>query len=215
MSVLSHPFRPVVVALALTAAVAAGAGGCAKNPTVATLPAPSPSASPSPSPSPSPNASPTITPLVFVSLAYASAAPTTDPVYGQVDGYARISAQPVGSATPGPSQVVSVPAGQPIQFYNFDAVAHTASLLGPASGNNWPSTFTNVNGASAASPNGTPITSPQFSTGALAGRPAAADPSASRVYNTGSPGMYYFGDYFFYIPPRAGQPSMRTVFIVI
>jgi len=149
-----------------------------------------------------------VAPLVFIALVYASAAPTTDPTYGQVDGFSQIGAVPTASSTPGPSQVITVPAGQPVQFYNFDKAPHTASLLGMANGANWPTTFTNANGASAASPDGTAITMSQFSTGPLGASSGVAVPS--RVYNTGTPGMYYFGDFFNYL----STPPMRTVIIV-
>lgn len=208
--------RVAVLAMLTAAAVAAvGTGGCSN---AATGGAPSASPSPAASPSPGPSPSPTPTPLLFVSLTYVnpSPAPTNDPTYGQVDGFGQLVAVPSPSDTPGLSKVLTIPANKTIQFYNFDTLSpHTASLLCPcpASGMNWPSVFNNTNGASQFSPPGSSISDPQFSTGFLP--PASGGvPGTSLVYKTGAPGMYYFGDYYNYVPGAPGLPSMRTVIIV-
>ncbi|MBC5826003.1 MAG: hypothetical protein GIW99_08445 [Candidatus Eremiobacteraeota bacterium] len=209
MLIASRRLRSFIATAGAAAAVAAiASGGCSNSATPTNAPRPSPSPTATVTPTTGPTASPTIAPLVFIGLAYASAAPTIDPTYGQVDGFSGLAAAPTASSKPGPSQILNVPSGQPVQFYNFDRLAHTASLLAAANGANWPATFSNANGASAASPDGTAITMPQFSTGTIAA--SSGVPTASRVYNTGAPGMYYFGDFYFY----QATPPMRTVIIV-
>jgi plastocyanin len=217
MSLSSPALRVAVLAAALFGAAAVvGTGGCTSNgATPVASPSPVPTPSPIPSGSPIPSPSPTPTPFYAVSLSYASAAPTTDPSYGPIDGYGLLNAapQPSASITPAPSQVINVNAGHTITFFNFDGAPHTASLLGPANGQNWPPTFNNANGASASSPAGTAITASQFSTGNLAAG-SVAEPTASFQYTTGVPGMYYFGDYYDYLPVNPAAPHMRTVIIV-
>lgn len=213
---VSPALRVAILAASIAiAATIVGTGGCAStNTTVAPLVSPTPAASVSPSAS----ASPVASPQVLVSLTYLrpSPTPTTDPTFGQVDGYGVLAAQPSATSTPAPSQVITVVVGQTIQFLNFDAASlHTASLLGPANGTNWPATFTNANGASAASPAGANITDSQFSTGALAADTGGNGPGRSFIYGTGVPGMYYFGDFYDYVPQSPALPSMRTVIIVM
>ena len=217
MSLRAPVLRVAALAAALFAAAAViGTGGCTSN-SATPMPSPSPGGTPSPIPSvsPIPSPSPTPTPFYAVSLNYAGVQPTTDPSYGPVDGYGLLGAAPHPSAsvTPAPSQIINVNAGHTIAFYNFDAAPHTASLLGTANGQNWPSTFTNQNGASVPSPDGTAITVFNFSTGSLS--PGnVANPSSSFMYTTGAPGMYYFGDYYDYLPVNPSAPHMRTVIIV-
>jgi hypothetical protein len=179
-------------------------------------PSATPTGSPKPSPSPSPSPTPTPTPVNFVVMSYASIPPTTDPTYGEIDGYGQVAAAPTPSPLPTVvSQVVTVHCNQTIAFYNVDrAGAHTASLLGVASGMAWPPTFNNVNGASTSSPLLTAITTSEFSTGTLFAYPSTA--ATSKVYSTGSvAGSFYFGDYFDYLPIPKKNPPMRTVITVL
>jgi hypothetical protein len=209
-----------LTAFAALAVAVVGTGGCGHNSSAV----PPPGASPSPvaSGSPTPTPSPTPTANEFVSMDYANATPTIDPVYGEVDGYALISPpptpvasptptpspapSPTATETPGPSGIVSVPCNTNVQFLNFDTVSeHTASLLG----NSFPTLFNNLNGTTS-SPVLAALSSNQFSTGAV---PISADNVAGRssVYATGAvPGAYYFGDWFDY----QSTPSMRTVILV-
>ena len=224
MSLVSPAARLAALAAAtVAAAVIVGAQGCSKGSVIA---APSPHTTPSPSPSPtasgSPTPTPSPTPLYFVALSYASAAPTTDPIYGQVDGMSLIPGpvvSPTASAnpysTPGPSSIIAVNAAQKIRFYNYDANPHTASNNGvvPFAGATWAPTFNNVNGAATASAPGTNITdSLTFSTGNLVGGSLIA-PTASADYVTGAPGMYFMADFYTYnaVPPAV---PLRTIFIV-
>lgn len=201
------------ICLMLLALVAAG--GCSNKssttPTVTLSPTPGPSVSPPPSPSPTP------TPLNFVGMSYASIPPTTDPLYGQIDGYTQLAGMPTTSPLPVVvSGKVTVHCNSTIQFYNLDrTLPHTASLLGPASGANWPATFNNVNGATVASPVLTAITATQFSTGTLAAFGSGL-PSSSKTYGTGSvAGSFYFGDFYDYKPVLPASPQMRTVITVL
>lgn len=224
MSVFSPAARLTALAMAtVAAAVVVGAQGCSKG---SAIPPPGSHATPSPSPSPTPSGSPTPTPsptpLYFVAIAYATASPTIDPLYGQVDGMSLIPGpvvSPTASAnpysTPGPSSVIAVNAAQKIRFYNYDANPHTASNNGtlPAPGATWAPTFNNVNGASTASAPGTNITDNlNFSTGTLAAGSVTL-PTASADYFTGSPGMYFIADFYTYnaVPPAV---PLRTIFIV-
>jgi plastocyanin len=197
------------VLVALITAVAAANGGCSSsssNPGVTPTPTVTPTAT-----STATGATPTPPPQNFVSMAYAAATPTTDPTFGEVDGYGLMAAAPTASpaSTPAPSQVITVTHGQTIAFVNFDGGAHTASLLIPMSGQ-FPSTFNNVNGASQSSPELTAITSSQFSTGNVAGG-SNGHPTFSRMYTTGAvTGMFFFGDFYRY----QSTPAMRTVIIV-
>lgn len=195
-------------------------GGCNSS---SSMPQPghTPSPTPIPSMSPGPSPSPLPTANVFVVMDYPSIPPTTDPTFGEVQGYAQVPFAP-GSAAPSTtplplptisSQVITVHCNQNIQFFNIDATSpHTASLLnGPVTGSSWPPTFNNVNGAGTASPQLTPITYPQFSTGLLSSG-NSVHPSASLVYSTGNtPGSFQFGDYYQYL----GNPQMRTVITVV
>jgi hypothetical protein len=198
-------------------------GGCSSSSTnviVTHSPTPTPTSSgPSPSPtptlSPSPSPSPSPTAVNYVVMAYSSIAPTIDPTYGEIDGYGSATARP--TTTPVPvvvSQVITVHCNQTIAFYNIDRLLpHTASLLAGPTPPPWP-TFNNVNGTSA-SPQYTagqltPITYPQFSTGALGTFGSAG--WQSLVYSTGSAaGVFFFGDYYFY----ARTPGMRTAINIL
>jgi hypothetical protein len=147
---------------------------------------------------------------------YASVPPTNDPVFGEVEGYAQTAGTPAPSPLPTvSSQLVTVHCNQTIKFYNVDRVgSHTASLLGQASGMNWPVNFNNVNGATVASPLLTPITTPEFSTGTIL--PFSGTFGVSQVYTTGSTaGSFYFGDFYEYKPALPGFPQMRTVITVL
>ena len=224
MSLVSPAARLAALAAAtVAAAVIVGAQGCSKS---TSIPLPrvssSPTVSPSPTASGSPTPTPSPTPLYFVSIAYAIATPTTDPIYGQVDGMAVIPGpvvSPTASAnpysTPGPSSIIAVNAAQKIRFYNYDASPHTASNNGalPFPGATWAPTFNNVNGAQTASAPGTNISDNlTFSTGTLAAGSLTL-PTASADYFTGAPGMYFMADAYTYnaVPPAA---PLRTIFIV-
>ncbi|HXW76207.1 MAG TPA: hypothetical protein VEJ20_02235 [Candidatus Eremiobacteraceae bacterium] len=221
---MSEPTRSIrLVAsavLALGVAAVVGTGGCSHSstmPGVVASPTPTPSGSPTPTPSPTPTAN------VFVSMHYAGASPTTDPVYGEVDGYALISPpptpvssptptpspapSPTATQTPGPSGIVDVACNENIQFLNFDTTSlHTASLL---SSTGFPPLYNNENGLTS-SPLLTSISSDQFSSGAVA-ESTATIAGRSLVYTTGSvPGAYYFGDWYDYNE----NPSMRTVIVI-
>ena len=214
--------RLIALACAAIAAVFIVGGGCTTRATAPIVPPSSPTPSPSHSPGASP--SPVPSPQFFVILAYASAKPTIDPTFGEVDGFSlatptpkptpRPSSSPTSSPTPnptltpGPPQVINLTGGEFVRFFNLDhALLHTASLLSPVTGPTptWPPTFTNSNGASVSSPQLTPITTPEFSTGTL-----IPGGTASFVYGTGVPGMYYFGDFYNYL----SVPPMRTVIVV-
>jgi hypothetical protein len=148
-------------------------------------------------------------------MAYSSVKPTIDPTYGEINGYGQASAAP--TTTPLPtvvSQIVTVHCNQTIAFYNLDrSLPHTASLLAGPTPPPWPP-FNNVNGI-AASPQYTagqltPITYPQFSTGALG--IFGSGSSTSFVYSTGSSaGIFFFGDVFNY----ASNPPMRTAINIL
>ena len=191
-------------------------GGCSSSST------PSPGSSPTPiasvgTPSPTPTQSPTPTPVNFVILSYPSVAPTNDPTYGQIDGIGQATAAPTSTPQPVVSQVVTVHCNQTIQFFNLDRTSnHTASLLGAASGSNWP-LFNNVNGATTATPQFTgsqltPITYPQFSTGTMLSFGSGF--ANSFVYSTGpSAGAFYYEDYYEY--SVGANPLMRTVINIL
>jgi hypothetical protein len=192
------------------------ATGCSSSSTAigTASPTPIPSGSPTPTPSPTPTAN------YFVGLDYPSVPPTTDPTYGEIQGYAPLAAYPLASSSPSPSpiptissQLVTVHCNHNIQFFNLDRLGdHTASSLGPANGMNWPTSFNNPNGT-VASPLLTPISYAGFSSGNLTTYLASG--WYSLVYSTGnSAGSYYFGDYFDY-NPLPGNPSMRTVINVL
>jgi hypothetical protein len=110
----------------------------------------------------------------------------------------------VGNA-PNGSGVVNLTANTNVQFDNIEsgvgALAHTASFLGAYTGS-YPATFTNTNGTTA-SPAGTVISTPNFSAGNI--NPG----TASRIYNSGGPGMYVFGCFYHFV-----SNGMRTVIIV-
>ena len=225
MSVFSPAARLAALAMATVAAVVVvGAQGCSKS---SAIPGPRGSASPgvTPSPSPLPSGSPTPTPsptpLYFVAIAYAIATPTTDPIYGPVDGMSLVPGpvvNPTASAnpysTPGPSSVIAVNAAQKIRFYNYDANAHTASNNGvvPFPGATWAPTFNNVNGTTA-SAQGSIISDTTFSTGSLPGGSLTA-PAPSLDYFTGAPGMYFMADFYTYNPIPPNTTPLRTIFIV-
>lgn len=216
----ARPRLEVVILCSIAVAIFAmvGIGGCSSSSTPGPSNSPHPSPTPTVSVSPTPSPSPTPTPVNFVILAYASIAPTNDPTYGKITGYAQASAAP--SPTPLPSVVsstVTVHCNQTIEFYNLDrtlTTGHTASLMGTASGMNWPPYFNNVNGVTA-SPLLTAITGNSFSTGILAPFGSGFF-SNSLVYSTGpTAGSFYFGDYYDYLPVIPGNPQMRTVITVV
>ena len=217
----------VLSAGAIVAAAFVGTGGCShssavSNPGHTVSPTPIPSGSPTASPSPTPTAN------VFVSMAYASASPTIDPTYGEVDGYALIappptptptpsgspapSPSPTPTETPGPSGIINVPCNTNIQFLNFDKTQFlTASVLPPDTGaGGFPTHFDNVNGPNP-SPILTPISFPGlvFSSGLVSFETTV--PGRSAVYSTGpSNGVFFIGDVHNYDM----NPSMRTVIVV-
>ncbi|MDQ6767136.1 MAG: hypothetical protein M3Z41_04950 [Candidatus Eremiobacteraeota bacterium] len=205
----------VVLVLAVFVIAVVATGGCSSSttPTVTGSPTPTPSFSPTPTPSPGTSPTPTPTAVNFVVLAYPSVAPTTDPTYGQIDGFGQATAAPTSTPLPTVvSSVITVHCNQTIQFFNLDRTSsmfHTASLLGQASGSNWP-LWNNVNGPYRASPVLTAITYPQFSTGTLL--PLGTGSSNSLVYTTGTAaGAFYFGDYYQY----SSTPPMRTVINIL
>src|SRR5579864_1456449 len=209
---LWKPLAYVVVALVVFAFVATG--GCSNSstpsPTPSTSPIPTPSGSRAPSPSPIPS------PVNFVVMDYASVPPTNDPTFGEIQGYAQTASVPAASPVPTvSSQLITVHCNQTIKFYNADrASSHTASLLGAASGMNWPTNFNNVNGANVSSPQLTAITTPEFSTGSML--PFATTFGESPVYTTGATaGAFYFGDFYDYKPVLPGFPQMRTVITIL
>ena len=194
-------------ALSLLALSAAIAVACSNNssttPTVTPTPTTSPTATgPTPTPTPAPQ--------YFVSIEY-NASPTPDPTYGNIDGYGLMTTVPTSSPVPtsAPQGIITVNANSTIVFLNFDRITRTVSILGPANGMNWPSTFTNTCGLSCPNPPaGTAITSTEFS--AIVNG-ASGVPTYSLIYSTGAvPGMYYFGDATNYV----SSPSLRTVIIV-
>jgi len=208
-------FALLATAIFLIAIVASG--GCSNSSsspgTVAASPSVAPSGSPTPTPSPTPTAN------YFVAMDYPSVPPTTDPTYGEVQGYALLASAPPTSPSPSPiptisSQIITVHCNQNIQFFNLDRLsAHTASLLGLADGTNWPSTFNNPNGT-IASPLLTAISYPAFSSGSI--EPYGAGSFSSLVYSTGNvAGSYYFGDKYDYLPIFPEYPHMRTVITVL
>jgi plastocyanin len=119
-----------------------------------------------------------------------------DSRYGFVLGYFK-------GKTSTTSQVVSLPMGRNVKFFNVDAsFPHTMSFLGNATSHSapWPSRF---NGSSTKSPAGTAIGTTNFSTGPL------SPGKSSLVYTTGVPGFYMVGCAFHY-----DLHMMRTVIIV-
>jgi hypothetical protein len=210
---------PLLKAMALVALTVflfsvVATGGCSSSttPTVNNSPTPVASAgSPTPKPSPTPTPTPTPTAVDFVVLGYSGVPPTTDPTYGEIDGYGQVAAKPTATPLPGvASAVITVHCNQNIQFFNVDRLLpHTASSLGAATPPVWPS-WNNVNGAGTTSPLLTPISDPSFSTGALAVFSSAA--STSAVYSTGPiAGVLYFGDYYNY----TSSPAMRTAINIL
>ncbi|HXW75959.1 MAG TPA: hypothetical protein VEJ20_00965 [Candidatus Eremiobacteraceae bacterium] len=120
----------------------------------------------------------------------------TDKRYGFILGY-------FNGKTSTKSEVVIVPHGEDIRFFNVDTSApHTASFLGKATSKSapFPSSF---DGSATQSPAGTAIGTTNFSTGVL------SPGSKSLVYTTGAPGFYMFGCAIHY-----NSNMMRTVIIV-
>ena len=224
MNIIRSAWTPSVKALALAAACVlliaiVASGGCSNSSTSSPTPTPTTSPTVKPSGSPGASPSPTPTPNYFVAMDYPSVPPTTDPVYGEVQGYAALATPPAQSPSPSPvptisSQIVTVHCNQNIEFYNLDRVgAHTASSLGAANGMNWPSTFNNPNGTTA-SPLLTAISYPGFSSGSMT--TFLTGGWFSLVYSTGNvPGSFYFGDAYEYLPIFPGNPHMRTVITVL
>jgi hypothetical protein len=220
--VLSPTAKAVALAcLAVFLFAIVATGGCsssATNPVVMPTPSTSPKVSPSPTASPSP----TPTANFFVVMNYPSIPPTTDPTFGVVQGYMQVSpaptASPTSSASPSPSPaptlssgIVTVHCNQNIQFTNLDRTsAHTASLLGPATGPSWPPYYQNANNTTP-SVVLTAITAPDFSTGNILG-----GGGKSGVYATGTiTGSFQYGDYYDYNPIFPGFPQMRTVITIL
>jgi len=200
------------VTLAITAMVVVASGGCSNGATPGPAASTS-SVSPTPTMTPSgatPTPTPTPPPQLFVSMTTAVGA-TTDPTYGVVSGYGLLGAAPTSSplTTPAPPQIITVPANETIVFLNYDkASLHTASLLTPVAGA-FPPTFNNNNGASGFSPQGSPITTAEFSTGAVGVSSGA--PVYSFMYTTGAlSGIFFFGDFYDY----QSNPPFRTVIII-
>jgi hypothetical protein len=215
-------WTPLLKALALaTVCLFVGAivasGGCSSSSTASTSPTQTPTVAPSGSPTPTP--SPTPTANYFVAMEYPSVPPTTDPVYGAIQGYASLATAPAQSPSPSPvptisAQLVTVHCNKNIEFYNLDRLgAHTASSLGAADGMNWPATFNNPNGITA-SPLLTAISYPGFSSGSQTAFLSSG--WFSLVYSTGNvAGTFYFGDKYEYLPLTPGWPHMRTVLTIL
>ena len=222
------PFRNLAIAgLAIFVFAVVAAGGCSSSSTqtiVTHSPTPS-SVSPTPTPSmsPTPTPSPTPTAVNFVVMAYASVPPTTDPTYGQIDGFGLATSNPTSTPLPKVvSQVINVHCNQTIAFYNLDRLApHTASLLNaptpgpPGPSASWPP-FNNANGTTATNQftagQLTPITYLNFSTGLLL--PYGSGLSTSFVYSTGpAAGVFFFEDQWQYT--LLSNPAMRTAINVI
>ena len=203
-----HWRMPVAVLIALLATIAAANSSCSSASTTNQGPTPTPTPTPTATAT---GATPTPPPQNFVSMTYALATPTSTPPYGEIDGYGLLAAAPTSSpaTTPAPTQVITVTHGQTIAFLNFDSGSHTASLLTPQSGV-FPSTFNNVNGASASSPEFANITDAQFSTGNMTGA-SGGHPTFSKMYNTGPvTGIFLYGDFYDY----SLTPSMRGIIII-
>ncbi len=121
---------------------------------------------------------------------------TNDPHYGSILGY-------FNGTTSMTSLLVSLTAGDPVQFMNVDTVnPHTVAFLGNATATHapWPTTFTGGITASAA---GTFIGTPGFTTGTL--NPG----QKSKIYYAGGPGFYMIGCFFHYV-----SNGMRDVIVV-
>ena len=227
MSVFSPAARLAALAVAtVAAAVVVGAQGCSKStaiPGIHVSPSPGVTPSPSPTPSGSPTPTPSPTPWYFVAIAYAIATPTVDPTYGPVDGMSLVPGPVVSPkassnpfATPGPSSVILVRAGQKIRFYNYDANPHTASNNGvvpPGPNPTWAPTFNNVNGTTPSAEGSFISDNLTFSTGSLAGG-SLTSPTASLDYFTGAPGIYFMADFYTYNPIPPNTVPLRTIFIV-
>jgi hypothetical protein len=205
------------VTLAITAMVVVASGGCSSSATPGPTASNSATVSPTPTVTPSgatPTPTPTPPPQLFVSMDTTVGA-TTDPTYGVVSGYGLLGAAPTSSplSTPAPPQVIMVPANETIAFLNFDRTTpHTASLLTPVSGTpnpQFPPTFNNNNGASGFTPALSPITTSEFSTGAIGA--SLGNPVYSLMYTTGAlTGVFFFGDFYDY----QQNPQFRTVIII-
>jgi len=117
-----------------------------------------------------------------------------DPNYGFEVGYAK------GRGTT--TQTISLPAGEKVQFHNYDTIPHSAAFLGDATATSapWPGSFT---GSTTQSPKGTAIGTSGWSTGSV--NPGTSSP----IYDTGLPGFYIIGCQYHYV-----SNEMRTVIIV-
>lgn len=136
------------------------------------------------------------TETIGVNLANPNESVCTDPTYLAVTGYfagTKVVA----------SQVISLTASSTdqIQFSNLDLQPHTANDLGAWSGA-YPAATPNPNRT--ASPAGTDISNPKFTTGAINGG------ATSLSYVADVPGVYVFGCAFHY-----NSNNMRTVIIVM
>lgn len=147
-------------------------------------------ASPTPSPSPSSGPQEVFMDLKFVAI--------TDPIYGVVFGYNTTSA-PL-------AQIVHLTANAPVEFSAFTDGPHTAAYLGTAtaSGASWPVNCASVAScvSTTASPAGTVINTPGFTTGTV------NTGLLSATYMTPGPGFYIFGCHYHY-----DSNGMRTVII--
>ena len=117
-----------------------------------------------------------------------------DPNYGFELGYVK------GTGTT--TQTISLPAGEKVQFHNYDTIAHSAAFLDNATATSaaWPASFT---GSTTQSPTGTAIGTSGWATGSL--NPG----TSSRIFDTGLPGFYIIGCQYHYV-----SNEMRTVIIV-
>ena len=123
--------------------------------------------------------------------------PTNDPNYGKILGY-------FNGTTSMTSALVSLTAGDPVQFMNVDTInPHTVSFLGNATATHAPFPPTFTGGGTTASAAGTFIGTPGFTTGTL------TPGQKSKIYNAGGPGFYMIGCLFHYV-----SNGMRDVIIV-
>ena len=187
--------KHALTVLSLAAVLAAGCGGHAAAPTSA-LPAPGQAGGNTMDVGITEDGFDSATSTIAVGVRLTGENPFVDSRYGQVLGYFK-------GKTSMTSEVVSVPMGRNIRFFNVDgALPHTMSFLGNATRHSapWPSQFT---GSGTASPAGTAIGTTNWSTGTL------TPGSRSAKYTTGLPGFYMMGCAFHYV-----LHGMRTVVIV-
>ncbi len=181
--------------LSLAALLAAGCGGQSASPMPA-VPAPAQPGGGTMTVGVTDDGFDSATSTLAVGVRLTGESSITDPRYGFILGYFK-------GKTSLTSQVISLPMGRNVKFFNVDSVLpHTMSVLGDATKNSapWPTSFT---GSGVKSPAGTAIGTTNWSTGTL------TPGTKSAKYTTGLPGFYMMGCAFHYI-----LHTMRTVVIV-